>query len=1556
MRYLKVGIRLQLAILVSLVTCISLVLLAVITGVYFSDNFLSLRSDRLNVISKLKSSQIEQTLESAYYQLYWVSTRDYIQRYVSSLSSFDYSNSTQDTSQVYQLSESAIDYLQKFVDSSETYIQAKLYDLSLQSIGTVSNSALSYSVSNSSTNSTAAIKSLKIRTLTSTLTDAKPSATALSSQSPYSNTSNYSVPIIDTYSADSLQKLYILNPNVTLLPRNIIKSGIITGPVKDQLSSRFIMSMTLPIYPNSTVSYSSALICGFITIVYSAESLKEIVYDTNAIDNGDILLIEGGFNSTLTSRGYPSTLDVNSTKSVREINLRYFRNNSQKKDLSDYLKEQDNNTTSVLSASASNNGTSSTSASTFATTIIIANSTITLSNSTSTATVSTATSTSTCSSNESNCGIPDSIVTNYYASSSINYIRLIFPPMVSTLSFISGIYFKVSDYPFITDSLVYGLDGSKRKQDTPSGSNMAIGYSKVDSNLVDWVVVVEQQNSVFMGPSRKLVDLIVGVVIAVCIFMCIATFPISHFAVRPITRLKEKSEDFSLSNDENLRNMSLDSAVQNSRTASILYPASIIATGRKFRSKKLTELLALSKLMNRRKKKRMSADSSLDLQVDNGKESSCYTPANLDTNSDLSESYNTKEISNEKIKVDAKSNGDEEFSQTGNNNEKSHIFKDPRGELIIKDREIEDKEKNADVGTNTTVNPLETSAKRRNTEVQLDNQPKPDRSELTNNILNSKAVPGNYRKDSKISFKFLPYTNFQLGIGKKIPNSLLSEQDLELDKKVRNMSILNPKKYISISDELTELDDTFENMSYLIRRQYSDLEDKVRERTKELENAKIEAESANEAKTVFIANISHELKTPLNGILGMCMIAKEDMKKLQDNFIELQRNYGDDEDTEKQLLIKKSFVTVLDSLGDISKSGELLSHILNELLTFSKNNLKRTGLEFRKFMLLDVMKKIRSMFIKNSVDSKVNFAVTFKRSSQSDDKVIFSSNEIDLLSEKKYDVSRVDQLIIKRMRNFILLGDANRISQILMNLVSNSLKFTPINGDITLEVQLVGKWDEIRSKSENYENVYVEEETDFDDADYVNPKDSASINSKASESINSREQSLDVFLDETHELLEEKKFCGYDVFNTEEPIEIEKRKHPMYWVFEFVVTDTGSGISNNLQKSVFEPFIQGDQTLSRSYGGTGLGLSICKQLAELMHGKVTLKSELGKGSQFTFRVPLLQTDEIFWKSKNDEKIIFDDDFDVENIKRLFTKENAGDKEGKSEKADVSRLDCSDEDPRNMHTLPSINFERSDSSDKTSRRLSFAQTVSTKESHILSKNVGVQSVSPFDIRPEFLKSSTGTALPNCNNNNDSMIDISESKNILSTPTSSLRARASQDKDCFNLKSSSGKQNNSNKLPLGEKFPLKILVAEDNLVNQKVIQRLLTIEGFHDISMACDGGEAIEFVKKSVEDFETKQSQNLETGSTIYDMIFMDIQMPKIDGLAATNYIRKELNFRGPIVALTAYTDDDNVKHCLEQGMDAFLPKPIRRNELRKIIMDYLNSIHNDFMYSMTPNEE
>lgn len=737
-----------------------------------------------------------------------------------------------------------------------------------------------------------------------------------------------------------------------------------------------------------------------------------------------------------------------------------------------------------------------------------------------------------------------------------------------------------------------------------------------------------------------------------------------------------------------------------------------------------------------------------------------------------------------------------------------------------------------------------------------------------------------------------------------------------------------------IKDELTELSDAFNIMTEELEKQYTHLEDRVRSRTKELEASKIEAEAANEAKTVFIANISHELRTPLNGILGMTSIAMDETDQLQ----------------------------IQDSLKLIHRSGELLLHILTELLTYSKNTLNRSKLERSNFQILEILYQVRSIFGKLTVDQRVNFKVTLKPNA---------------------------------LRKLILYGDSNRIIQVVMNLVSNSLKFTPVDGSVDVTFKLLGEYDAKRSKENDYEKVYVKKAcengdeighrtgsehkvephdassnvdraangdlhasledsdlptlgnllhsnddihsiltlstTQFENAVFqsqfsnskplpappvdLNPTSSQTLFTSTDavvgvEDLKIRPPAIKVpvleavpSIDEQNfsegnapvgEILEERppllggqphqnlknshssqgrvssrtgltsegsmgltaQITNSELVKNEKIYRMRKLYVPRSWVIQIEVLDTGSGIEPALQEKVFEPFIQGDQTLSRSYGGTGLGLSICRQLAKMMHGTLTLKSTLGKGSTFTFTLPLLQSGEIVVPESEMEEFS-NDEFNPHskvNRKVAFDINESAESEGSS-----------------PQTIPGPDIENNSLDKHASSKFASAR----KFSHRLD-------------------------MPN--------------------PRAHLMGG-----------SSTGTVNLVNESVLKNLSHLKILVAEDNSVNQEVVKRMLRLEGFTDLTMAANGAEAVEHVQRALE------------ANDQYDLIFMDVQMPKMDGLTATKLIRNNLKFRKPIIALTAFADESNVKECLNSGMSGFLSKPIKRTNMKQIITEFASDL-------------
>ena len=205
-----------------------------------------------------------------------------------------------------------------------------------------------------------------------------------------------------------------------------------------------------------------------------------------------------------------------------------------------------------------------------------------------------------------------------------------------------------------------------------------------------------------------------------------------------------------------------------------------------------------------------------------------------------------------------------------------------------------------------------------------------------------------------------------------------------------------------INDELTDLTRTFNEMSEELQMQYARLEERVRERTAELELSKKAAEAANESKTLFIANISHELKTPLNGILGMCAVCLH-----EDDPTKIKR-----------------------SLGIIYKSGDLLLNLLTDLLTFSKNQIgqQQLTLDEKEFRLADVSAQILSIFDKQAKEASIKLSVLYEGPNES---LETASGTPAHAGYGPYGTGRV--------KDMYLWGDQHRILQVVINLVSNSL-------------------------------------------------------------------------------------------------------------------------------------------------------------------------------------------------------------------------------------------------------------------------------------------------------------------------------------------------------------------------------------------------------------------------------------------------------------------------------------------------------------------------------------
>jgi osomolarity two-component system sensor histidine kinase SLN1 len=621
-----------------------------------------------------------------------------------------------------------------------------------------------------------------------------------------------------------------------------------------------------------------------------------------------------------------------------------------------------------------------------------------------------------------------------------------------------------------------------------------------------------------------------------------------------------------------------------------------------------------------------------------------------------------------------------------------------------------------------------------------------------------------------------------------------------------------PEKRHFIHDELTDLTSTFNEMSDELSVQYSRLEERVKMRTAELEQSRNAAQDANESKTLFVANISHELRTPLNGILGMCAVAIQE----------------------------KDMISVRQSLKIIYKSGSLLSHLLNDLLTFSRNSFGQSlAIEDAGFRLVDIGTQLMSIFDKQA------------REAQIDLKVVYSGPENGVYGPGETGL----------VKDMSLRGDQYRILQVLMNLVSNSLKFTPHKGSVEVRCRCIGFAGEALANTVSGQRIWARATEGLAKETVQQMFVPPLVRAKSR-----RASSFGMLLDST--------VAGGDNQDGHSFSSHTMSGHGTDLLFEFEVEDTGPGVPEHLQQEIFKPFVQGDLALSKKYGGTGLGLAICAQLAILMGGKITLKSTISVGSTFTLCIPL-----------------------------HYLKEQA-----------------------------------------TSVTASLGGPGSTRPGSLVSSLVG-RSLYDEPKTPMTPRRDPSPAPTSGYATGDRILDVPRIVGFSQPYLTDYDA--SQGNNEPSMSAETAKQGLADSKDVKQSSLIKaprVLVVEDNKVNQQVILRMLRLEKVQgkysgrdascsrltyttDVTVAQDGQEALDVVKKS-----------MDPNSPHFALVFMDIQMPNMDGIESTKRIR-ELGFSAPIVALTAFADDSNRQACNNAGMNAFLGKPIKRPSLKQVLEEF-----------------
>lgn len=357
----------------------------------------------------------------------------------------------------------------------------------------------------------------------------------------------------------------------------------------------------------------------------------------------------------------------------------------------------------------------------------------------------------------------------------------------------------------------------------------------------------------------------------------------------------------------------------------------------------------------------------------------------------------------------------------------------------------------------------------------------------------------------------------------------------------------------------------------------------------------------------------------------------------------------------------------------------------------------------------------------------------------------------------------------------------------------------------------------------------------------------------------------------------------------------------------FSVEDTGIGLSKEQQGKMFQEFSQADSSTTRKFGGTGLGLAISKKLAEMMGGNTWLESESGKGSTFFFSG-------VFEVQQENKRSLFTAPDDLKKLKVLACDDNATARFIMKETIETfgfnielveSGQECIDELRKNKYDLLIIDWLMPEMDGMESVKL-------IKENKSIA-DIPILMLSGFgneDVAKEAEKIGISHFISKPYNYStlfDAIMDVFE-KDIRISRTRIERGE-------------------KHEKALQKLIGAKILLVEDNEINQQVASELLEDEGFV-VEIANNGLEAVEMMKASGE-------------PSKYGLVFMDIQMPVMDGYTATEEIRKLSQYNDvPIIAMTADAMTGVMEKCLELGMNDMVTKPIDPDEMFGAMVEWI----------------
>jgi PAS domain S-box-containing protein len=538
----------------------------------------------------------------------------------------------------------------------------------------------------------------------------------------------------------------------------------------------------------------------------------------------------------------------------------------------------------------------------------------------------------------------------------------------------------------------------------------------------------------------------------------------------------------------------------------------------------------------------------------------------------------------------------------------------------------------------------------------------------------------------------------------------------------------------------------------------------------ELEGARVAAEHANRMKSEFLATMSHEIRTPMNGIIGMTELLLD--SKLSPRQVEFGQT--------------------------VMQSAEALLGIINDILDFSKIEAGKLEIEEIPFNLRDIAEGVTDLMSVKAKEKAIELIMRYAPSTSED-----------------------------------FIGDPVRVRQIVTNLISNAIKFTA-TGRVLVDVE------------------------EMQTADPERPRISISIQ------------------------------------------------------------DTGIGIAPHIQKRLFQKFTQADSSTTRKYGGTGLGLAICRELIEMMGGEITVESEVGKGSTFSFSLIL---------PRNPFPLNVADDMTIEHLKgvRVLVVDDIADNlriiREQLEDLGMDVTTCIDSTkvcelletrkeegvPFQMavidYVMPKLNGEelarRIKAPDSTLKDIALVMMTSAG-GHGFSKRMASAGISAYLSKPVY-NSHLREAMAMVwycwrKGDRDGLVTAEN-----------LRTR---------MKSES----------LTRFEGARVLLAEDNRINQGFAVEILESLGA-TVDVASNGAEAVDKAREKP-----------------FNLILMDCQMPVMDGYEATRAIVARIKDgeipQLPVLALTASDLKGDREKCIEAGMVDYITKPMRKSDLVHVLTKWL----------------